>query len=205
MQKVYEHYQERLDVHRTMLKFHKERKKREFVELALAIKNPAANYSAYEHGLGARILANVSAVDSVFALGTDFWNCQSPKHIPNLIIERSIPYLKISVGSEIAMLIKPNDFWVANVRTVWAYLIVKHAYNIKLANEELQLYRDNERTSEMDYGVWTELHRLLETSQTHLHDLGVRKAQKENIPIGDLKYLWADAIANALFESKTPK
>jgi hypothetical protein len=100
------------------------------------------------------------------------------------------------------MLLRPDDCWVANVRSVWAYLLVKHAYDFALANEELRLYRDGERSNEMNYDIWWELHRLLEASQTHLHDLGVREAKRQGASAGEHGYLWADAIANELYENR---
>lgn len=204
MPQVYEHYLNRERVHREMTTLYAQGNERDFVYLALGITDPAANYSAHEHGLGKKVLRRRNAIRAVFDLATDFHNCDSPGEIPNLIISHSIGYLKISVGSEIAMLMKPDLFWVANVRTVWAYLLIKHADNIEYANEELRLYRDGERSSEMNYEVWSELHRLLETSQVRLHDLGIKEAAHQKASIGRLKYPWADAIASELYSLHTP-
>jgi hypothetical protein len=101
------------------------------------------------------------------------------------------------------MMLKPSEFWVANVRTIWAHLLIKHGDNYNYANEELTLYRDQERGSEMDYQIWSDIHNSLETSQTRLHDLGIVEAEKQKVNVGKLKYLWADAIANEIYVKKS--
>jgi len=202
MKRVFDHYQMRFSIHERMIQLMGSEIALEFSELALGISNPRANYSAYEHGLGKRILAKTHRAQSVFDLAKDLFKCRNASEVPSVIMNHDIPFLKISVGSEISMLLRPNDFWVANARTVWAYLLVKHAYDFKLANEELELYRDGERSSEMNYEIWWELHRLLETSQVHLHDLGLREAQRKVASIGKMKFLWADAIANEIYEQR---
>lgn len=137
MPTIYAHYLERVDVHHQVLDFLKNRKTHDFVHLALGVSNPRGNYSASEHGLGKRILASSTALNAVFALAEDLYVCKNPRDIPQIIRARAIDFLKISVGSEMAMLLRPNDFWVANVRTVWAYLLVKHDYNLNVANEAM--------------------------------------------------------------------
>jgi len=202
MADVFEHYAMRLSIHERMVDLLHRRTAKAFAQLALGITNPRANYSAYEHGLGRKILARHGRAESVLSLGVGLLNCGKASGVPAIIMRHNIPYLKISVGSEIGMLLRPNDFWVANVRTVWAYLLVKHAYDFDLANEELELYRDGERSSEMNYEIWGELHRLLETSQIHLHDLGLREARRQGAAVGDKRFLWADAIANAIYKRR---
>ena len=71
-----------------------------------------------------------------------------------MIYERSISYLKISVGSEIAMMLKPDIHWVGNKRTIWSHLLVKHGMNQRPANQELRLYYARDDDSEMDYSLW---------------------------------------------------
>ena len=202
MAEVFEHYDLRLSIHHQMTELLHNGSIREFAELALGITDPRANYSAVEHGLGKKVLSNPSRSKSVFELAMGLMRCKRPSDVPSQIIELNIPFLKISVGSEISMLLRPMEFWVANVRSVWAYLLIKHAYNFQLANEELELYRDGERSSEMNYEIWWELHRLLETSQVHLHDLGLKEAKRQHAPIGEMRFLWADAIANEIYERR---
>ncbi len=202
MAQVFDHYALRFSIHERMTDLLEGSVVAEFAKLALGISNPRANYSAHEHGLGKRILARSERAESVFNLALDLFNCRSANNVPPIIMQHNIPFLKISVGSEIAMLLRPDDFWVANVRTVWAYLLIKHAYDFESANEELELYRDGERSSEMNYEIWWELHRLLETSQIHLHDLGVREARRQGAAVGEMRFLWADAIANAVYKQR---
>jgi hypothetical protein len=103
------------------------------------------------------------------------------------------------------MMLRPNDFWVANARTIWAYLLIKHADNYEHANEELKLYRDGERDSEMSYEVWSGMHRMLETSQVRLHDLGLIESERQGVPVGLMRYLWSDAIASELYASNATR
>lgn len=102
------------------------------------------------------------------------------------------------------MMLKPNKFWVANVRTIWAHLLIETGDNYQRANDALAVYRDpdGETTSDMEYNKWSEIHALLETSLKRLYALGVKEAERQNITPGDLTYLWADAIANALYMKK---
>jgi len=46
-------------------------------------------------------------------------------------------------------------------------------------NEELELYKDGDRTSEMDYQIWSEIYALLEVSLVRLHDIGQAEARKQ--------------------------
>ena len=202
MAQVLNHYKMRFLIHERMTDLLEGGAVAEFAKLALGISDRMANYSAYEHGLGKRVLARSERAEAVFNLALALFNCRSANDVPPIIMKYNIPFLKISVGSEIAMLLRPDDFWVANVRTVWAYLLIKHAYDFELANEELELYRDGERSSKMNYEIWGELHRLLETSQIHLHDLGVKEAQRQGAAVGDMRFLWADAIANEVYNQR---
>jgi len=97
-------------------------------------------------------------------------------------------------------MLNPKVCWVANTRTIWAYLVVKHADNIDKANQELRLYWDDDTTSEMTYRIWVELHTLLAVSMMRLAEEGEKIARKAGVKSGKIKYLWADAIANALYE-----
>jgi hypothetical protein len=51
----------------------------------------------------------------------------------------------------------------------------------------------------MAYAIWSEIHRLLETSMTRVWKGGASLAQQNGVAAGDLPFLWADAIANALY------
>lgn len=94
----------------------------------------------------------------------------------------------------------PEHCWVANVRTIWTHLVVKHADNFKRADEELELYRDAGVGSEMDYQMWEAIHAELAASMTRIAEEGRRLAMKVKVTPGSVTYLWADAIANRLYE-----
>lgn len=199
-----QHYFQRKQAHESLLQFFVKEEIAKYANLALGINDPSGNYSAAEHHLGARIL-NENSPNSVFKLARSLYGCNSALDIPKTIRAHSLKYLKISIGSEMAMMLRPDIFWVANVRTVWAHLLIKHGDNYKLANEELQLYRDADATSEMEYRKWEEIYNLLEISLVRLHDLGIKEALRQKIAYGDLKYLWADAVANALYDLRTER
>jgi uncharacterized protein (DUF924 family) len=98
-------------------------------------------------------------------------------------------------------MVNPNVCWVANTRTIWTHLVIKHADNFATADEELNLYRSQDDTSEMAYRVWAEIHRELAASMTRIAEEGERLARAASVLPGSIKYLWADAIANALYAS----
>lgn len=116
------------------------------------------------------------------------------------VYDAGIKYLKVSVGSEMAMMLKPDIFWVANVRTVWTHLLLKHSYNLSHANEELKLYRSQELTSEMEYRVWKDIYNLMKPSIAKVCGRGHAIANDQGVVPGALPYLWFDAIANSLYE-----
>jgi hypothetical protein len=203
MSDVKQHYMERCEIHKELVRT-LDTDGDSFTNLALGISNPAGNYSAAEHALGIRILKE-NGSRSILSLARELNNCHSPKKIPEIISAHKLKYLKISVGSEMSMMLSPDKFWVANVRTVWSHLLIKHGDDYKIANEALSLYRDSEgdRSSEMEYKIWSEIHPLLEVSLCRLNDLGNNEAQRQNVKPGQRKYLWADAIANALYASRS--
>ncbi len=187
-------YDSRYRIHQRLLKAIKENDVRGYVNLALGIEEPGGNYSAAEHGLGPLVLQQ-SSPERVFELATKLFACRVPEEVPTIIYKANVPYLKISVGSEMGALLKPDIFWVTNVRTVWAYLVMKHN-GVERANEELRYYRTKEMTSEMEYWLWREVYPLVGSSMTKLAHLGTRFAEEQGVEPGGLKFLWADAIAD---------
>ncbi|MBL7209202.1 MAG: hypothetical protein ISS52_03815 [Dehalococcoidia bacterium] len=195
---VRDHYNHRVDIHRELRRAFEQHDISRYVPLALGISENAGNYSAAEHVLGPRVLQH-STPEQVFDLAARLFACNSPAEIPRTIYNAKLPYLKISVGSEMAAMLRPDVFWVTNVRTVWAHLVIKHDGDITLANEELSLYRDQDSDSGMDYSIWSEIHGLVGPSLLRLADLGSEAATKQNNEPGDLTFLWADAIADTLY------
>jgi hypothetical protein len=98
---------------------------RKFASPAFGITDAAGNFSAAEHRLGPQILHSRPA-RAVWELGMRLTACTEPAQVVDTIYAAQIPNLKISVGSEIGMMVRPESFWVANTRSIWAHLLVKH-------------------------------------------------------------------------------
>jgi hypothetical protein len=201
MQSVAKHYDERLSVSEHLRKLLKHGDAKQFALVALGISEPHANYSAKEHGLGPRILSAVRPT-AVLNLATKLAQSATPLEMVESIYRENIPYLKISVGSEIAMMIEPEKFWVANTRSVWAHLLVKHKFDYRKANEELKLYRDDDEDSEMAYKKWKAIYFEMRSNLVELGRRVEKRAAKQKISVGAAKNIWFDAIANALYEAK---
>jgi hypothetical protein len=200
MQAVREHYLHRERVHSRLRRLLDDGVVHDFAQLALGIPDDAGNYSAAEHRLGPHILAESSEQD-IFDLAKAIDDCPNPSHLPELIYRQRLPYLKISVGTEIAMMLKPNEYWVGNVRTIWAHLLQKHCGNERRANQELSLYRDGERDSEMDYQVWRDIYLALEHDLSELGRVASRAADDQGVDPGTLRFLWPDAVASFLYDT----
>ncbi len=195
---VYDHYYERYKIHQRLINTFQKSEVSEYVELALGISEGGGNYSASEHGLGPQILQQ-SPPQRIFELAQKLFICKGPLEIPDVIYNANIPYLKISVGSEMATLLRPDSFWITNVRTIWAYFVLKHNNSIDIANDQLFYYRTREMPSEMEYQLWKEIHPLVGPSMEKLAHMGSKLAKERNIESGNLKYLWADAIADTAY------
>lgn len=197
MSEVREHYLNRERCQAELRRLFDEGNIPAFARLALGISNPAGNYSASEHGLGPRILLENSEQD-IFDLAAEIEACANIQHLPQVIYQQHLPYLKISVGTEIAMMLKPDRYWVGNVRTIWAHLLIRHGSR-RTANEGLQAYRDNDRTSEMDYAIWRDLYLRLETDILQLGRLATAVAVARDVQPGQHRFMWPDAVASELY------
>lgn len=194
------HYDHRVDVHNRLLKLHRGGLTEPFAKLLLGISDPAGNFSANQHGLGPKILqTNANAEHRVYQLASALIAVTKPREVPPLIRSAALSYLAIGVGSEASCLLNPTVCWVANTRTIWTHLVVKHADDFAKADEELKLYRDADSSSEMAYAIWRQIHGLLETSMTRIAKEGARRATQDGVTPGSITYLWADAIADALY------
>jgi hypothetical protein len=197
---VHQHYLERETAHRRLLRLHQGKLIDPFVDLAIGISDPNGNYSAAEHGIGPKILGtNANARQRVYDLSSRFLAVTHGRQVPPLIKSAGISYLQIGVGSEISCMMNPKVCWIANSRTIWAHLLIKHKNNYGKADDELALYRDNDATSEMAYQIWVAIHKTMEPDMVRLAALGDQEAGARGIQPGSLKYLWADAVANALY------
>lgn len=120
MRDVNEHYHNREENHKRLKGYLTDKAISKYVKLAVGVDDPLGNYSAYEHGLGELIL-HYNSEQAIFNLAQDLYKCSDYKKIPDVIKAHNLMYIKISVGTEMAMMLCPNDFWVANVRTIWAH------------------------------------------------------------------------------------
>jgi hypothetical protein len=195
---VHDHYHRRMNVSRRLGSLLSSGATNEYVNLALGIDDAYGNYSAADHDLGPRILS-VRSGASVFKLGSALATARSEKDVQRMIYHANIPYLKIGVGSEMAMLLQPEFHWVANTRSIWSHLLVKHR-SLSKANEELKLYRTGSQDSEMAYKVWCAVHTEMMPNFKKLASAGYLIADEQRVEPGPNAYIWADAIASALYE-----
>lgn len=203
MNRVFAHYQQRLAAHQELVRFFEAGNTDRYVDLALGITRPEGNYSASEHHLGPQVLNN-NTRQSVFSLATQLVALHDAHHVPQTIYQANMPYLRISVGSEMAMMLNPKKYWVGNVRTIYSHLVLKHDGNQARADEELRLYRepDGSRRSAMEYQIWRDLYLSLETSLNETAELGNSEAKKQGSLAGEHVYMWADAISSMVYSSR---
>jgi hypothetical protein len=194
-------YDLRLDIHRELLSHHDGRQLSEFSDLLLGISKKAANYSASEHGIGPKVLAsNANPDQRLFDLASRFRSLKNASDVPVFIRAAGIKYFQIGVGSEASCMINPDVCWVANTRTIWTDLVIKHADNFKKADDQLKLYRESDLDSEMEYSKWSVLHAELVVPLTRIAEQGEELARFSGVAPGKLKFLWADSIANELYD-----
>lgn len=190
-------YDARLEAHRCLVEGLSRGASRRFAELALGMTDPPANYSANEHGLGPKILAsNPRAVERVWKLARDLSLVPRPTDVPRVIQAAGLAYCRVGVGSELSSLLKPEQCWVCNVRTLWTALALKHA-DLKRADEELRLYKEQDPNSEMYWPIWGELHRGLVKPMRAL----VAASEALRSPPVRAPFLWADAICNVSYQT----
>jgi hypothetical protein len=201
------HYQQRFEIHRQLIALYNQALSnralsRPFVRLLLGISDRAANYSSSDHGLGPRVLAeNADAERRIFLLAGQFGVVRHAREVPHLIRAADLQFLKIGVGSEASCLMNPAICWVANTRTIWTHLVIESG-DFQHANDALRTFREGERSSEMRYDEWTHWHTLLQTSMNRIAADGRREANAAGVTPGGLRYVWADAIANELYETR---
>ena len=195
---VVDHYNRRMEVSTRLRTLLKRGKEKDYVNLALGIDDPYGNYSADEHTLGPRILQRTSP-STIFQLALKLDIVDDDQELRESIYAANIPFLKISVGSEMAMLLQPQRHWVANTRSIWSHLLIKHQ-SICVANEALQLYRQGSQEGQMAYKIWSAVHAEMEPDLQTLASASSLVAKAQGFEPGEAVYIWADAIANALYE-----
>lgn len=200
------HYDERIAMHEHLIELHETGQVEAFANAALAIgpQNLSANYSAAEHGLGPKVLMyNTPPVEKdVFDLAEAFRGLVAGKDVPRIIRSAAISYLAIGVGSELSCMVNPGVCWVANTRTIWTDLLIKHGGRYELADEELKLYRDDDPRSKMAYSLWADIHRRLDRTMILLAGWSEPLCSAVFVETGPLTNLWGDAVANALYAER---
>ena len=193
---VAEIYSRRFQIHRKLRRLFETESVEDFVNLALGISDSTGNYSATEHPIQmGRLILSETQPSDVFELAQKLDQVDK-KHLPITIEKEGIRNLKISIGSEMAMMLRPNELWVGNKRTYWASLLVEHG-NHKKANDQLELYYDRE--GEMPYEIWTYLYLRAEEQLRDLGRAAGEVATESGIEPGARIFLWADAVATNLF------
>lgn len=198
---IREHYDTRVQTHQKLLELYKNKKSLGFVELLLGISDASGNYSAAEHGIGPKIMAGNSNVEQrLLEVVKQFLALSNAHEVPPIIHAARIKYFQIGVRSEVSCMVNPHFCWIANVRTIWTHLVYKHDDNFLKADQELGLYRESDVASEMTYQMWRALHAELAGTITRISEQGTKLSKESGVFPGSIRYLWADAIANHLYE-----
>ena len=200
-----EHFEIRVQLHKDLQNMLEPKNVKQdytdFLNLALGISDRYGNFSANEHGLGELILAH-NTNESIIKLVGKLRLAEDPKQIPDFIYDANLPYLKISVGSEIALMLQPNLFWVANIRTLWTDFLVSQNYNLKNTNEQLKLYRQATREdSALEYKYWRSEYTKMTNKIGALVDEAYPISHSLQIDTNKYKYIWFDCLANAMYEN----
>lgn len=196
---VRSHYDKRVQVHHKLKRLYLAENYVGFTWCLLGIDDASANYSAHEHGLGPHIISNNwEPQRRIYELAGQLMKAKNGLEVPELIRHANLSYLKIAVGSEASMVLNPDRCWVTNIRSLWAERLIRYGDNLRDAAELLKLYRDGLR-SEIDYGLWTGLHLGMDTALTRIATLADQAARQSGVEPGILKYMWADAVCNALY------
>lgn len=202
MKDIRDHYLQRKTVSKQLRELLAAGEVEKYVELAVGVSDARGNYSAHEHQLGPKILSSNSLL-SVYRLARQLAEKDiNVIDVPRIIYQANLPYLKISIGSEMAALLQPKRIWVGNVRTIWSHLVIKHKGDRERANEELELYKVNDASSEMYYKIWRSIYLSLQQSLDVIHKISSSWAQEQGVSPGKIKYLWIDAVCSALFDAE---
>ena len=71
--------------------------------------------------------------------------------------------------------------------------------SLERADEDLELYRDDNETGDMAYRKWVAIHKELPSYLAKIVDEGNDLSRKAGATPRKIEYVWADAIANALY------
>lgn len=199
---IIDHYHERVGVHETLLSFFNGGDLVKFSNLLVGVSDVHGNYSARDHNLGPRILKeNPNSRRRLHDVASQFLELDNARKVPEIIRGAGMKYFQIGVGSEASCMLNPTVCWITNTRTVWAHLVMKHGGDVSLANDELELYYDGDRDSEMAYENWRVIHREMAGSLDEMTRISMEYVDGDALERECLNYLWSDAISSALYDA----
>ena len=188
---VYDHYTARIDARNTILTLFKKaitiEDKKYLAEYILSIHNLHANYSAHRYGGGKIILSSNPNAHHRLLLFVNSLMTSEEKELIKRIKECGMLNLAISIGSEIACMLRPDYWWVTNRRTVWAKTLVDTG-NSDMAYELIRMYQQ-----EVKYTLHPDVKLGLIKLMSYI--------KEDNLPkdLNQYFYLFADCVANDLY------
>lgn len=112
LREVRKHYKVRSRISKKLKSLLKNRDFLEYAELAVGVSDVSGNFSAAEHDLGPIIISS-NKTESIIGLASKLSNKDiDPTGVVKSIYCSSLSYLKIGVGSEMACMLQPKQFWV---------------------------------------------------------------------------------------------
>ncbi|MBV8810314.1 MAG: hypothetical protein JO033_16720, partial [Acidobacteriaceae bacterium] len=102
-------YDTREHTHAELLNLYRNGTFSKFIPLLLGISDPSGNYSAAEHGIGPKVLAENQDVEKrILALVGEFLEVTNGHDVPLLIRQAHLKYFQIGVGSEASCMVNPQ-------------------------------------------------------------------------------------------------
>jgi hypothetical protein len=197
--KIRNYYYTKCKVSELLIDLLKKEKKEDFVNLALGISNPIGNIRANEHNLGPSIL-KLNPIENIYDLALQvFTKKLSPNALMKVIYQTNLSYFKVSIGSEMSSMLCPNRYWYCNIRSVWAHLLIK--YDGDAAKLNLDIDNVENSPSELNYSTWRKIYPDIGISLNDIYEVTTPLRVKEEIYADENKYLWIDAVCNAMYES----
>jgi hypothetical protein len=172
-----------------------------FLDLALGFVDPVGNDVAVRYKLGEKIRSAPDAARRIFKFAKHIRD-ERPK--PQAIIEHitrsNIKYFGLSVGSELAMMLCPNDYWAVNLFIMWACEYGKHC-TTERANQILDQHHES-YGNRASFGYHcADFENVYPKLKRHLDKIGTFVKAPPNA----FRNIWNDAVAIALFDRLAPK
>ncbi|MGH8013623.1 MAG: hypothetical protein ACREQ4_14095 [Candidatus Binataceae bacterium] len=142
--------------------------------------------------MGPRILGeNPDATERIINLAREFRELRSGEDVDEALDRAATANVGIAVGSEMTCLMNPTARWITNRRTVWVYYLLRNDGNYRSANEATKISAEQ---------GWSGFHLEVRQTLLNLAAAGDIVARGYGVTPGELTYLWADAIANEMYE-----